>query len=69
MSEPNGAPTPRLSVVIPVYNEEAILRAAVVDLLERLEEMKIPFEILIAENGSRDGTVAIAGTSLEGEKP
>ena len=60
MSEPNAAPTPRLSVVIPVYNEEAILRAAIVDLIGRLDEMKIPYEILIAENGSRDGTVASA---------
>lgn len=59
MSEP-AAPTPRLSVVIPVYNEEAILRSAVVDLVARLDEQKTPYEILIAENGSADGTVAIA---------
>ncbi len=59
MSEP-AAPTPRLSVVIPVYNEEAILRSAIVDLVARLDEQKIPYEILIAENGSADGTVAIA---------
>jgi len=60
MSEPHSAPTPRLSVVIPVYNEEAILHSAVVDLMARLDELKIPYEILIAENGSADGTVAIA---------
>jgi glycosyltransferase involved in cell wall biosynthesis len=59
MSEPAAA-TPRLSVVIPVYNEEAILRSAIVDLVARLDEMKVPYEILIAENGSADGTVAIA---------
>ncbi|MBN1770856.1 MAG: glycosyltransferase family 2 protein [Deltaproteobacteria bacterium] len=59
MSEP-AVPTPRVSVVIPVYNEEAILRSAIVDLAARLDEMKIPYEILIAENGSVDGTVAIA---------
>jgi len=60
MSEPNSAPTPRLSVVIPVYNEEAILQSAVVELIARLDELKIPYEILIAENGSADGTVAVA---------
>jgi glycosyltransferase involved in cell wall biosynthesis len=60
MSEAEAAPTPRLSVVIPVYNEEAILHSAVVDLAGRLDELKIPYEILIAENGSADGTVSIA---------
>ncbi|NMC72340.1 MAG: glycosyltransferase family 2 protein [Myxococcales bacterium] len=59
MSEP-AVPVPRVSVVIPVYNEEPILRSAIVDLVARLDEMKIPYEILIAENGSTDGTVAIA---------
>ena len=60
MSEQNGNPTPRLSVVIPVFNEEAILHSAVVDLVGRLDETKTPYEILIAENGSTDSTVAIA---------
>jgi glycosyltransferase involved in cell wall biosynthesis len=60
MTEQNANPTPRLSVVIPVFNEEAILQSAVVDLIARVDEMKIPYEILIAENGSTDGTVALA---------
>ena len=51
---------PKLSVVIPVYNEEAILHSAVVDLVERLGETGWSYEILLAENGSRDGTVALA---------
>ncbi|MCL2822767.1 MAG: glycosyltransferase family 2 protein [Polyangiaceae bacterium] len=51
---------PKVSIVIPVYNEEAILRAAVVDLRERLREVSWSYEILIAENGSTDGTVEIA---------
>jgi len=59
MSEP-AVSVPRVSVVIPVYNEEGILRSAIVDLVARFDEMKIPYEILIAENGSTDGTVAIA---------
>jgi glycosyltransferase involved in cell wall biosynthesis len=52
--------TPTVSIVIPVYNEEAILRAAVVDLREKLREVPWTFEIVIAENGSTDGTVQIA---------
>jgi glycosyltransferase involved in cell wall biosynthesis len=51
---------PKLSIVIPVYNEEAILAASVADLRERLGELHWSYEILIAENGSQDRTVAIA---------
>jgi glycosyltransferase involved in cell wall biosynthesis len=50
----------QISIVIPVYNEEGILRAAVVDLRERLSPLSWSYEILLAENGSRDRTVAIA---------
>ena len=50
---------PKVSIVIPVFNEEAILRAAVVDLREKLKELPWTFEIIIAENGSTDATVAI----------
>ncbi len=54
---------PRISIVIPVYNEEAILHAAVVDLRERLRPFGWTYEVILAENGSKDGTVA-AGEEL-----
>src|SRR5208282_4278871 len=50
---------PRISFVIPVYNEQAILHAAVVDLRERLLPFGWSYEIILAENGSRDRTVEI----------
>lgn len=50
---------PRISIVIPVYNEQAILHAAVVDLRERLKPLGWSYEIILAENGSTDDTVAI----------
>jgi len=49
-----------VSIVIPVYNEEGILHAAVVDLRERLAPFGWNYEIVLAENGSRDATVAVA---------
>ncbi len=49
-----------VSIVIPIYNEEAILHAAVVDLRERLSEVPWTYEIVLAENGSRDNTLQIA---------
>lgn len=57
---PERTTAPRVSIVIPIYNEEAILHAAVVDLLDRLHELDWPYELILAENGSRDRTVEIA---------
>ncbi len=52
--------TPRVSIVIPIYNEEAILNAAILDLREKLDGLGWPYEILLAENGSTDRTLAVA---------
>jgi glycosyltransferase involved in cell wall biosynthesis len=50
---------PQVSIVIPVYNEEAILHAAIVDLRERLSAVDWTYEIVLAENGSKDRTIEI----------
>ncbi len=47
---------PRVSIIIPVYNEESILETAVVDLRERLKDLDFTYEIILAENGSKDRT-------------
>lgn len=52
--------SPKISIVIPVYNEEGILHSAVVDLRERLAPLGWKYEIILAENGSRDRTIEIA---------
>jgi glycosyltransferase involved in cell wall biosynthesis len=57
---------PHLSVVIPVYNEEGILRGSVLELREKLRPFGSSYEILLCENGSRDRTVEI-GKELEAE--
>ena len=51
---------PSISIVIPVYNEEAILRAAVVDLVDRLSAFPWSYELVLAENGSTDRTIEVA---------
>jgi len=58
--ETNGSGV-HVSIVIPIYNEEGILHSAVVDLRERLAPLGWRYEILLAENGSRDRTVLVAG--------
>src|SRR4051812_28112248 len=59
---------PEISIVIPIYNEEGILHSAIVDLRERLSPLGWRYEIVLAENGSRDRTVAIA-QELEAKYP
>lgn len=49
-----------VSVVIPCYNEEAILWGAVVELHAGLKTLGKRFEIIVSENGSKDDTRAIA---------
>ena len=51
---------PELSVVIPVYNEEAILEESLTQLCTQLDAHGLDYEVIVAENGSRDDTVAIA---------
>jgi glycosyltransferase AglD len=50
---------PEFSVVIPIYNEEKILQTSMAELRERLAQTGHPYEIILAENGSRDRTVEI----------
>jgi glycosyltransferase involved in cell wall biosynthesis len=50
---------PRISIVIPIYNEQGILHSAVVDLRERLKPFGWNYEIILAENGSKDRTIQI----------
>jgi glycosyltransferase involved in cell wall biosynthesis len=47
-----AASTPRLSVVIPVYNE----RATIGELLKRVQAVPLDKEIVVVDDGSTDGT-------------
>src|SRR5271165_4517731 len=53
------AAEPHISIVIPIYNEQGILHAAVVDLRERLKPFGWNYEIILAENGSKDRTIEV----------
>jgi glycosyltransferase involved in cell wall biosynthesis len=53
------APVPQISVVIPVYNEAAIVASAVAELAQALDERGLSWEMVLAENGSRDQTPEI----------
>ena len=62
------AEAPLVSIVVPVYNEEAILFGSVVELVARMAEFDFSYEILICENGSRDNTRE-TGLALERKFP
>jgi undecaprenyl-phosphate 4-deoxy-4-formamido-L-arabinose transferase len=50
---------PKLSVVIPVYNEEAVLPTLFARLYPALDALNIPFEIVYVNDGSKDRSVAL----------
>ncbi len=47
---------PHLTVVIPVYNEESIIASAAEELRQGLDARGVDYEVIFAENGSRDAT-------------
>jgi putative flippase GtrA len=54
--------TPRVEIVIPVYNEDAALEASVRRLRSYLQaELPFAWKIAIADNGSTDATPRVAG--------
>lgn len=50
---------PKVSVVIPVYNEEAVLPTLFGRLYPALDALQIPYEIVYVNDGSRDKSVAL----------
>ncbi|MEX0937881.1 MAG: glycosyltransferase family 2 protein [Pirellulales bacterium] len=52
-------PQPLLSVVVPCYNEQEVLRASHQRLLAALEPLDLRLEIVYVDDGSTDGTEAV----------
>ncbi|HEX7487421.1 MAG TPA: glycosyltransferase family 2 protein [Anaeromyxobacteraceae bacterium] len=59
---------PKLSVVIPVYNEESIVRETCLDLMAALDQRGWEYELVLTENGSKDRTLDLLG-GLAAEHP
>lgn len=62
MEPQNPQPPLTLSVIIPVYNERATIAA----LIDKVNRVAIPKEIIVVDDGSRDGTADILKQKLAG---
>ena len=49
-----------ISVVIPAYNAEHTLGAGLRALLAQIEQWPQPVEVIVVDDGSQDGTAALA---------
>src|SRR6202035_6110937 len=59
ITEPPTMATPKLSVVIPVYNEEAVLPTLFARLYPTLDALGTTYEIVFVNDGSKDRSVAL----------
>ncbi len=55
MSQPKS---PVISVVVPVYNEEEVILTSIEALEIVLQDMGVPFEIIVVDDGSNDETLS-----------
>ncbi|MBX5483799.1 MAG: glycosyltransferase family 2 protein [Myxococcaceae bacterium] len=56
---------PHISIVIPVYNEASIVASAAAELCEGLDARGLDYEVIFAENGSKDSTPQILETMAQ----
>jgi undecaprenyl-phosphate 4-deoxy-4-formamido-L-arabinose transferase len=54
-----ATPSPQLSVVVPVYNEEAGLAALFARIYPALDALGVPYELIFVNDGSRDRSAAL----------
>jgi glycosyltransferase involved in cell wall biosynthesis len=55
---------PALSLVIPAYNEAARIESTVLKAMTWLEAQPFPTELIVVDDGSRDGTAELAKRAL-----
>src|SRR3974390_2014776 len=50
------SPSPQLSVIVPFFNEEDSIGPMHAAVVEAVEPLRIPFEMVFVDDGSRDAT-------------
>ena len=64
---PAAAALPAVTLVVPVYNEEGTLEEACGRAVSVLESLEKPFEVIVVDDGSRDGTWEIVERLAAGD--
>lgn len=57
--------TPHLSLIVPAYNEEKIIKKSLESIVNFLLKKNYSWEVILVDDGSRDKTVSIAKTFKE----
>lgn len=65
LRRPELPPVPRVSVVVPIYNEEESIPTLYARLTEELEVLGTPYEIIAVDDGSRDRSFELLRTYAE----
>jgi dolichol-phosphate mannosyltransferase len=52
---------PLISVIVPLYNEELVIKECYSRLTEVLGRSNLTYEIVMVNDGSRDSTLVLAG--------
>lgn len=69
MSDPSPPEAPpRLSVIVPAYNEEERLKESLPKILTYLDAQNYSYEVVVVDDGSADGTSKVAG-EIGGHRP
>lgn len=64
----SGMRQPWMSVIVPAYNEEQAIVGVVTAIREWLDERGRPWEIIVVDNASEDGTVERLAPLLDGSR-
>jgi glycosyltransferase involved in cell wall biosynthesis len=57
MSESN--PAPRISIILPVFEEESTIEGVIVEIVDTLSDNPFSYEIVAVEDGSKDRSLSI----------
>jgi len=59
--------TPTLTITVPIYNEEANIRPLYEKVCDAMEELDKSWELVLVDDGSRDGSAALLDAIADGD--
>jgi glycosyltransferase involved in cell wall biosynthesis len=58
---------PKLSVIVPFYNEEDSIKPMHAAIVAAVDPLRIPYEMVFVDDGSKDATAAMADEIARGD--